>query len=106
MTITQAGATASNYVATVYTTGTIIGISGGTSSGLKNNTTPIVITITTPVGGVNFSATANLSPTSIASFSINNAGSHYVIPPQITFVGGGGSGASAVGTVGAGGAIT
>ena len=104
VTITGNG-TASNYVATVSTTGTISAISGGTSSGFTNYPTPPVITITNPNGGTGFSATAVLAPTSIASFTINNAGSNYTIPPLITFVGGGGSGASAVGTV-SGGSIT
>ena len=101
ITITGNG-TASNYVATVSATGTITGISGGTASGFTNFPSPPVITITTPNGGTGFSATANLPPTSIASFTISNAGSNYAIPPLITFVGGGGSGASAVGTVSSG----
>jgi hypothetical protein len=106
VTITKAGATASGYVATVSATGTITAISGGTSSGFTNFPTPPAISITTPAGGTGFTATANLPATSIASFTINNAGSNYAVAPQITFVGGGGSGASAVGVVGAGGSIT
>jgi hypothetical protein len=47
VTITQSGATASNYVATVSATGTITAISGGTSSGFSYFTTPPVIVITT-----------------------------------------------------------
>ncbi len=60
--------------------------------------TPPATTITTP--------TANIPPNSNASFTINNAGSNYVVAPLIIFVGGGGSGASAVGTVGTGGIIS
>ena len=106
VTITKAGATASGYVATVSATGTITAISGGTSSGFTNFPTHPAISITTPAGGTGFTATANLPATSIASFTINNAGSKYAVAPLITFVGGGGSGASAVGVVGAGGSIT
>ena len=105
VTITGNG-TASNFVATVSATGTITNISGGTSSGFTNFPTPPAISITTPNGGTGFTATANLPATSIASFTINNAGSNYAVAPQITFVGGGGSGATAIGVVGSGGSIT
>ena len=64
------------------------------------------MTISTPNGGTGFTATANLPPNSIASFTINHAGSKYVVPPLITFVGGGGFDASAVGTVRTGGVIS
>jgi hypothetical protein len=63
VTIKQAGATDSGYVATVSTTGTITAISGGTSSGFSYFTTPPVVTITNPILGINFSASAVLSGT-------------------------------------------
>jgi hypothetical protein len=99
VTITQAGATASGYVATVSATGTITAISGGTSSGFSYFTTPPVTSITTPVSGIDFSASAVLSGTSIASFTINNGGINYSPSTQITASGGGGSGATAIATV-------
>lgn len=105
VTITQTGATASGYVATVSATGTITAISGGTSSGFSYFTTPPVISITTPFTGTNFSASAVLSGTSIASFTINNGGVNYAPSTQIAFSGGGGSGATAIATV-ASGSIT
>jgi hypothetical protein len=52
VTKTQSGAIASGYVATVSATGTITAISGGTSSGFSNFSTPPVISITTPVAGI------------------------------------------------------
>jgi hypothetical protein len=99
VTITQSGATASGYVATVSATGTITAISGGTSSGFSYFTTPPVISITTPVAGINFSASAVLSGTTISSLTINNGGINYSPSTQIAFSGGGGSGATAIATV-------
>ena len=106
LTITQEGATASGYAVTVSPTGSITAISGGTSSGFKNFTTPITIAIQFPSGGLNFSATANLNSTSIESLTFNGGGNGYYAAPQISFTGGGGSGASAVATINTTGNVT
>jgi hypothetical protein len=99
VTITQSAATASGYVATVSATGTLTAISGGTSRGFSYFTTPPVISITTLLTGINFSASAVISGTSIASFTINNGSINYSPSTQLTASGGGGSGATAVATV-------
>lgn len=104
VTITGNG-TASGYVATVSATGTITSVSGGTSSGFTKFPTAPVVSITTPLTGTGFVATANLTATSIASFSIITSGIDYFAPPLITFTGGGGSGASATGTINSSGNV-
>jgi hypothetical protein len=104
VTITGNG-TASGYNATVSATGTITGISGGTSSGFTKFPTAPVITITTPLTGTGFVATANLTATSIASISVVTSGINFFAPPVITFTGGGGSGASATGTINSSGNV-
>ena len=104
VTITGNG-TASGYNATVSATGTITAISGGTSSGFTKFPTAPVITITTPLTGTGFVATANLTATSIASISVVTSGINFFAPPVITFTGGGGSGASATGTINSSGNV-
>jgi hypothetical protein len=104
VTITGNG-TASGYNATVSATGTITGISGGTSSGFTKFPTAPVITITTPLTGTGFVATANLTATSIASISVVTSGINFFASPVITFTGGGGSGASATGTINSSGNV-
>jgi hypothetical protein len=56
-------------------------------------------------GGTGSSATFNLSFCIGSAFTITNAGSGYIEQPTITFSGGGGSGASAIASVGGGVAI-
>ena len=104
VTITGNG-TASGYNATVSATGTITGISGGTSSGFTKYPTSPVVTITTPLTGTGFVATANLTATSIAAISVVTSGINFFAPPVITFTGGGGSGASATGTINSSGNV-
>ena len=53
------------------------------------------------------SCTLNISPVAISStVTITNAGAGYVVPPIITFVGGGGSGATATASIHASGIVT
>jgi hypothetical protein len=104
VTITGNG-TASGYNATVSATGTITAISGGTSSGFTKYPTSPVVTITTPLTGTGFVGTVNLTATSIASISVVTSGINFFAPPVITFTGGGGSGASATGTINSSGNV-
>ena len=100
--ITGGSGVASGYVATVSTTGTISAISGGTSSGF---TTQPTISITNPLTGTGFTASAIFTATSIASFTILTSGSNYLAQPVISFSGGGGTGATAYGTINATGNV-
>jgi hypothetical protein len=104
VTITGNG-TASGYNATVSTTGTITAISGGTSSGFTKYPTSPTVTITTPLTGTGFVGIVNLNTTSIASISVVTSGINFFAPPVITFTGGGGSGASATGTINSSGNV-
>jgi hypothetical protein len=62
--------------------------------------TPPTVTISTPqiLGGVNATASANITSGGISSFTITNSGSGYTAAPTVTISGGSGSGATA-GTV-------
>ena len=53
-------------------------------------------------GGTGSGATINFSAGIVGTFTITNAGSGYVEQPTVSFSGGGGSGAAAYATVGAG----
>jgi hypothetical protein len=77
----------------------VTAIGGGTLSGFSYFTTPPVVTIINPILGINFSASAVLSGTSIASFVINNGGINYSPSTQTTASGGCSAGATAVATV-------
>lgn len=52
------------------------------------------------------SATAGISGGSVTTISVNDQGDEYYVPPIVSFIGGGGSGASATATIAANGAIS
>lgn len=118
------GATAVVSGGTGYTVGDTLTLAGFTGTAPTFTVTTVssgVVTAVTAVSGGNFTA-APSSPASVtggtgsgatisftsgvlSTFTITNAGSGYVEQPTVTFSGGGGSGAAAYATVGAGSII-
>ena len=77
--------------------GTVYAITPTPGTGDGYASAPAVTLTTAPSGGTNATATAVIGNGRVINVAVSGAGLGYLVPPAVTFSGGGGSGAAGIG---------